>query len=113
MIKSKKDSRKRVRYSIRRKISGTLDRPRLAIFRSNKEIYAQLIDDIGGNTLTSASSKEIKGTKTEQASQVGKLIADNAKKAGVDEVVFDRGGFLYHGRVKALADSAREAGLKF
>ena len=113
MIKSKKQSRKRVRYSIRKKVSGTLDRPRLAVFRSNKEIYAQLIDDIAGNTLTSASSKEIKGTKMEQAVKVGKLIADNAKKVGVDKVVFDRGGFLYHGRVKALAESAREGGLKF
>jgi len=113
MIQSKKDSRQRVRYAIRKKVSGTSERPRLAIFRSNKEIYAQVIDDVNGNTLASASSKEAKGTKTEQASVVGKLIADNAKKAGVETVVFDRGGFLYHGRVKALADSAREAGLKF
>jgi large subunit ribosomal protein L18 len=113
MIQSKKDSRQRVRYTIRKKVSGTSERPRLAIFRSNKEIYAQVIDDVNGNTLASASSKEAKGTKTEQASVVGKLIADNAKKAGVETVVFDRGGFLYHGRVKALADSAREAGLKF
>ena len=113
MIQSKKDSRKRVRYAIRKKISGTSERPRLAIFRSNKEIYAQVIDDVNGNTLASASSKEAKGTKTEQATVVGKLIADNAKKAGVNTVVFDRSGFLYHGRVKALADSAREEGLKF
>tara|TARA_B100001142_G_scaffold301917_1_gene327987 strand:+ start:2003 stop:2341 length:339 start_codon:yes stop_codon:yes gene_type:complete len=112
-MKSKKEKRKKGRYSIRKKISGTLERPRLAIFRSNKEIYAQLIDDISGNTLASASSYDSKGTKTEQAAVVGKLIADNAKKAGVDTVVFDRGGFLYHGRIKALADSAREAGLKF
>ena len=113
MIQSKKDSRQRVRYTIRKKVSGTSERPRLAIFRSNKDIYAQVIDDVNGNTLASASSKEAKGTKTEQATVVGKLIADNAKKAGVETVVFDRGGFLYHGRVKALADSAREAGLKF
>lgn len=113
MIKSKKDSRQRVRYSIRKKISGTLERPRLAIFRSNKQIYAQLIDDVAGHTLTSASSRDSKGTKIEQATEVGKLIAANAKKVGVEQVVFDRGGFLYHGRVKALADSARESGLKF
>jgi len=113
MIQSKKDSRQRVRYTIRKKVSGTSERPRLAIFRSNKDIYAQVIDDVNGNTLASASSKEAKGTKTEQATVVGKLIADNAKKAGVETVVFDRGGFLYHGRVKALADSARDAGLKF
>ena len=113
MIKSKKDSRKRTRYSIRKKISGSPERPRLAVFRSNKEIYAQLIDDIAGNTLASASSSDIQGTKIEQATLVGKLIADNAKKVGISSVVFDRGGFLYHGRVKALADSAREAGLKF
>jgi len=113
MIKSKKDSRQKVRFAIRKKVSGTSERPRLAVFRSNKEIYAQLIDDVNGNTLASASSKEAKGNKTEQATEVGKLIAANAKNAGVDSVVFDRGGFLYHGRVKALAESAREAGLKF
>ncbi|MBC8474385.1 MAG: 50S ribosomal protein L18 [Cryomorphaceae bacterium] len=113
MIQSKKDKRQKVRYAIRKKVSGTSDRPRLAVFRSNKEIYAQLIDDVAGKTLACASSSDVKGTKTEQATVVGKLIADNAKKAGVDNVVFDRGGFLYHGRVKALADSAREAGLKF
>lgn len=113
MIQSKKDKRQKSRYSIRKKVSGTSERPRLAVFRSNKQIYAQVIDDIAGNTLASASSVETKGTKIEQASAVGKLIADNAKNAGIDTVVFDRGGFLYHGRVKALADSAREAGLKF
>ena len=112
-MKSKKDTRKRVRYSIRKKISGTSERPRLAIFRSNKEIYAQIIDDIKGITLTSASSVKTEGSKIEQAVVVGKLIADNAKKVGVANVVFDRGGFLYHGRIKALAESAREAGLKF
>jgi large subunit ribosomal protein L18 len=113
MTQSKKDSRQRVRYAIRKKVSGTSDRPRLAIFRSNKEIYAQIIDDINSSTLASASSKDAKGTKTEQAAEVGKLIAETAKKAGVKAVVFDRGGFLYHGRVKALADSARDEGLKF
>ena len=112
-MKSKKDARKRVRYSIRKKISGTSARPRLAVFRSNRDIYAQIIDDIKGATLVSASSVNSEGSKMEQAGLVGKLIADNAKKAGIENVVFDRGGFLYHGRVKALADSAREAGLKF
>ena len=118
MIQSKKDSRQKTRYAIRKKISGTAERPRLAVFRSNKQIYAQLIDDVAGNTLAAASSvdKSLEGkkiTKTEQASSVGKLIAINAKTAGIDTVVFDRSGFLYHGRVKALADSAREEGLKF
>ena len=118
MIQSKKDKRKKTRYSIRKKISGTSKRPRLSVFRSNKEIYAQLIDDVAGKTLTSASSNDKgleknKDNKTDQASAVGKLIAENAKKAGFDTVVFDRGGFLYHGRIKALADSARNAGLKF
>ena len=113
MIKSKKHKRQKARFSIRKKIFGTSERPRLAVFRSNKEIYAQLIDDIAGHTLTCASSADAKGTKIEQATIVGKLIADNAKKAGVENVVFDRGGFVYHGRVKALADSARKEGLKF
>ena len=113
MKKSKKDIRRRARYVIRKKISGTSERPRLAVFRSNKYIYAQLIDDIDGNTLAQASSNKLEGTKTEQANLVGKLIAENAKKVGISSVVFDRGGFLYHGRVKALAESARAAGLKF
>jgi large subunit ribosomal protein L18 len=113
MIQSKKNKRQKTKFSIRKKVSGTLARPRLAVFRSNKEIYAQVIDDIAGNTLACASSANAKGTKIDQATVVGKLIADNAKKAGVNTVVFDRGGFLYHGRVKALADSAREAGLNF
>ena len=113
MIKSKKIKRQKTRYSIRKKVSGTSERPRLAVFRSNREIYAQLIDDIDGKTIAHAASTDVKGTKIEQAGKVGKLIADNAKKVGVDKVVFDRGGFVYHGRVKALADSAREAGLKF
>lgn len=113
MIQSKKVKRKKSRFAIRKKVSGTSERPRLAVFRSNKEIYAQLVDDISSNTLACASSVDAKGTKVEQATIVGKLIAENAKKVGVDNVVFDRGGFVYHGRVKALADSAREAGLKF
>jgi large subunit ribosomal protein L18 len=118
MIQSKKDSRQKTRYAIRKKVSGTSERPRLAVFRSNKQIYAQLIDDVAGNTLAAASSadKSLEGkkvTKIEQALAVGKLIAVNAKTAGIDTVVFDRSGFLYHGRVKALADSAREGGLNF
>lgn len=118
MIKSKKDIRRKARYAIRNKISGTSEQPRLAVFRSNKQIYAQLINDTEGVTLASASSidKSLegkKGNKIEQAIAVGKLIAANAKAAGINSVVFDRGGFLYHGRVKALAESAREGGLKF
>ena len=110
---TKKESRLKIRYSIRKKVSGTSDKPRLAVFRSNKQIYAQIIDDITGHTITAAYSSSFEGTKTQQANEVGKLIAENAKKVGVDTVVFDRGGFLYHGRVKELADSARKAGLKF
>ena len=112
------DSRQKVRHTIRKKVFGTSERPRLAVFRSNKQIYAQLIDDVTGNTLAAASSadkslEDKKVTKIEQALAVGKLIAVNAKTAGIDTVVFDRSGFLYHGRVKALADSAREGGLNF
>ena len=117
-MNSKKQSRKKVRLSIRSKIFGTSDIPRLAVFRSNKQIYAQLIDDTVGKTLAAASSNDkklakVKGTKIDQATAVGKSIAENAKSAGIETVVFDRGGFLYHGRVKALAESARESGLKF
>ena len=101
--------------AIRTKVSGTAERPRLTVFRSNSQIYAQVIDDVKGVTLASASSLGIKDkmTKTEKAAQVGKAIAENAIKAGVTEVVFDRNGYLYHGRVQQLADAAREAGLKF
>ena len=117
-MKSKKEIRRRARYSIRKKISGTSERPRLSIYRSNQEIYAQLIDDEFGKTLGSVSSKNKAFSnksvnKTEQATEVGKMIAQAAKKIGVDKVVFDRGGFLYHGRIKALADAARESGLIF
>ena len=116
-MSSKKESRKKIRLAIRSKISGTSSLPRLSVFRSNKQIYAQLIDDAAGKTLASASSNDKvlnnKGNKTEQAVEVGKLIAENAKNIGVKSVVFDRGGFIYHGRIKALADSARESGLKF
>ena len=101
---------------VRTKISGTAECPRLNVFRSNKNIYAQVIDDVAGVTLASASTldKDVsKGTKTEQAVVVGKLVAERAVAKGISEVVFDRGGYLYHGRVKALADAARENGLKF
>ena len=117
-MNSKNQKRKKIRLSIRSKISGTSKIPRLAVYRSNKQIYAQLIDDTVGNTLASASSNQknlvkTQGTKTDQAKAVGKSIAENAKALGIQNVVFDRGGFLYHGRVKALAESARESGLKF
>lgn len=107
--------RKRIQMRIRKKISGTVDRPRISVFRSNTQIYAQIIDDIAGKTLASASSVELKakGNKTEVAAQVGKALAARAKEAGLANVVFDRGGYLFHGRVKALADGAREGGLNF
>jgi large subunit ribosomal protein L18 len=101
---------------VRGKISGTAERPRLAVFRSNRGIFASLIDDQSGRTLAGASwtgLKSFKGDKSEQAKQVGKELAAAGKKAGIESVVFDRGGYLYHGRVKALADGAREGGLKF
>ncbi len=103
---------------VRKKIRGSAERPRLAVFRSNRGIFAQLVDDESGRTLASADWLAVKGrkgvkTKTEQAAEVGKLLATNAKAAGIEEVVFDRGGFLYHGRVKAFADGAREGGLRF
>jgi large subunit ribosomal protein L18 len=111
-------SLRRVRISrgIRKKISGTVARPRLSVFRSNAGIYVQLIDDLTGKTLVSASTQDLKsdkGTKVELSKKVGVAIAEKAKAAGVTEVVFDRGGYLYHGRVKALAEGAREGGLKF
>jgi large subunit ribosomal protein L18 len=102
---------------VRRRIHGTAERPRLVVFRSIKGIEAQLVDDIAAKTVASANhvqlKKTFKGTKSEQAAEVGKLLAAAAKKAGVESVVFDRGGYLYHGRVKALADAAREEGLRF
>ena len=117
-MKSKKDKRQNIRYRIRKTINGTAEIPRLAVFRSNKQIYAQLIDDVAGNTIVAASSKDKslegkKVTKTEQAKLVGSLIGEKAKQAGVSAVKFDRGGFIYHGRVKVLAEAARETGLKF
>ena len=117
-MKSKKDKRQNIRYRIRKTIKGSADLPRLAVFRSNKQIYAQLIDDITGHTIVAASSrdKSLEGkkvTKIEQAKLVGSLIGEKAKQAGVSDVKFDRGGFIFHGRVKALAEAARETGLKF
>ncbi len=110
--------RQKIRYSIRQKISGTSEKPRLAIFRSNTDIYAQLIDDTNGVTIAAASSKDkdIKaqaGTKTEKSKLVGAAVARKAGELGVKAVVFDRGGNLYHGRVKAVAEGAREGGLQF
>ncbi|WP_028890741.1 50S ribosomal protein L18 [Tenacibaculum sp. 47A_GOM-205m] len=116
MALSKLERRQRIKHRIRKIVTGTAAKPRLSVFRSNKEIYAQLIDDVAGVTLASASSrdKEItSGSKVEAATAVGKAIAEKAVKAGVDTVAFDRNGYLYHGRVKVLADAAREAGLKF
>ncbi len=115
MAFSKINRRAKIKRRIRKKISGTSTMPRLSVFRSNKQIYAQIIDDSCGKTLVSASSYNnngAKGTKIEQAAFVGKEVAELAKKAGIETVVFDRNGYLYHGRVKSLADSAREGGLK-
>jgi large subunit ribosomal protein L18 len=117
---SRSQVRRRIHTRIRKQLAGTADRPRLAVFRSNKHIYVQLIDDTGGRTLASASTTDrtVKaglksGGNVEAAKAVGKLIAERAKQQGLEAVVFDRGGFIYRGRVRALADSAREAGLKF
>lgn len=109
------DRRQRIKAHIRHKVSGTAQKPRLTVFRSNTQIYAQCIDDVTGTTLASASSLGIKDkmTKIEQAVLVGTLVAKAAVEAGVTQVVFDRNGYLYHGRVKQLADAARAAGLKF
>ena len=116
MSLTKSDRRQRIRFRIRKSISGTATNPRLSVFRSNKEIYAQLIDDVNGVTLLSASSREKeigKGTNVEVAAAVGKLVAEKALKAGIETITFDRGGYLYHGRIKSLAEGARAAGLKF
>ena len=116
MALSKLQRRTRIKYRIRKIVSGTASKPRLSVYRSNKEIYAQLVNGVDGATIASVSSrnKEIKATtKQEAAAAVGKSIADLAVKAGVETVAFDRNGYLYHGRVKVLADAAREAGLKF
>jgi large subunit ribosomal protein L18 len=111
-----RESRLRRHRRVRGKVSGTAERPRLVVTRSNRGIVAQLVDDADGRTLVSASwlqLKSFRGNKTEQAAQVGKLLAENANLKNVKHAVFDRGGYLYHGRVKALADAAREGGLKF
>ena len=117
MSLTKSERRQRIQYRVRKIVSGTAARPRLSVFRSNKEIYTQLIDDVNGVTLLAASSKDkgvdTKGTSIEVATAVGKLVAEKALKAGIDTVTFDRGGYLYHGRIKSLAEGARAAGLKF
>jgi large subunit ribosomal protein L18 len=108
--------RERRHKRVRKQIFGTAERPRLVVFRSNRGIAAQLVDDVEGKTLAAASwldKRGAKGGKQDQAAEVGKLLAQNAKKAGVQRVVFDRGGYLFHGRVKALADAAREGGIEF
>jgi large subunit ribosomal protein L18 len=111
-----RQARERRHRRVRGKVEGTAERPRLTVFRSNRGIFAQLVDDSSGKTLAGASwitVKGLKGSKTDQAREVGKAVAAAGKKAGIEAVVFDRGGYLYHGRVKALADGAREGGLKF
>ena len=111
---TKISGKKRIRFSIRKKISGTAEKPRLSVFRSNKYIYCQIIDDLNGVTLAQADSKSIgKGSNADMAAKVGTAIAEKAKAKKISDVVFDRGGNLYHGRVKALAEAAKEAGLKF
>jgi large subunit ribosomal protein L18 len=118
-VKNKKEYRRlRIKQRIRKIVNGTSERPRMSVFRSNKQIYVQLIDDANSQTIVSASSreKELEGdkmTKIDQAKQVGKLVAKKAKDKGIENVVFDRNGYLYHGRVKSLAEAAREEGLKF
>jgi large subunit ribosomal protein L18 len=111
-----RQARDRRHRRVRKRVFGTADRPRLVVFRSNRGIEAQLVDDVEGKTVAAASwlslKKSLKGRKSEQAAEVGKLLAQNAKKAEIEEAVFDRGGYLYHGRVKALAEGAREGGLK-
>ncbi|MBX3165490.1 MAG: 50S ribosomal protein L18 [Bacteroidetes bacterium] len=118
MAVNKQERRQKIKLKLRKKIKGTTETPRLSVFRSNAEIYAQLIDDKAGKTLLAVGSaeKSIKGakaTKIEKAKQVGKLIAEKAVANGINQVVFDRNGFLYHGRIKSLAEGAREGGLKF
>ena len=117
MAVTKEARRKKIRSRIRGKISGTAERPRLSVFRSNKEIYVQLINDEAGSTLASASTRDKDfsrtGNKVEQSKSIGVLIAKKAADKGISSVVFDRGGFLYHGRVKAVAEGAREGGLNF
>lgn len=116
MALTKLERRDRIKMRIRKVVAGTATSPRLSVFRSNKEISAQLIDDVTGNTLVSASSRDkgvAKGSKLEVANSIGKALAEKATKAGIEKCAFDRNGYLYHGRVKALAEGAREGGLKF
>ena len=118
MAFSKQNRRLKIKKRVRKNISGSVDKPRMTVYRSNKQISVQVIDDRKGNTLVAASSlvKDIasqEGNKSETAANVGKLVAERARNAGIETVVFDRNGYLYHGRVKQLADAAREAGLKF
>ncbi len=118
MSLTKSERRQRIKFRIRKVVSGTPAQPRLAVFRSNKEIYAQIVDDVTGNTISAASSRDkdissAKATKIDIAKLVAKSLAEKALKAGVETIAFDRGGYLYHGRVKSLAEGAREAGLKF
>lgn len=114
MTTKKVERRIKIKFRIRKSVNGTAERPRLSVFRSNKQIYAQVINDLTGATLASASSLGMeKMPKQEQAQKVGELVAEKAKAAGIETVVFDRNGYLYHGRVKELADGARKGGLKF
>ncbi|MCR5138669.1 MAG: 50S ribosomal protein L18 [Bacteroidaceae bacterium] len=111
---TKQERRTKIKYRVRNKISGTPERPRMTVFRSNKQIYVQIIEDVNGRTLAAASSLGLEAMpKKEQAAKVGELIAQKAQEAGIQAVVFDRNGYLYHGRVKELADAARKGGLKF
>ncbi|MFN7312137.1 MAG: 50S ribosomal protein L18 [Bacteroidota bacterium] len=114
-IRKKLERRAKIRKGIRSRVFGTPEKPRLSVFRSNKDIYAQLIDDVHGKTIASASSKNLKdkATKIEKSAIVGKELAEKAKAAGVNTCIFDRNGYLYHGRVKSLAEGAREGGLQF
>ena len=114
MTTKKEQRRIKIKFRIRKHVNGTAERPRLSVFRSNKQIYAQVINDVDGRTLASASSLGmVKMPKIQQAEKVGALVAEKAKSAGIETVVFDRNGYLYHGRVQALADAARQGGLKF
>ena len=111
--RTRDEKRVRRHLRVRKKVTGSSDRPRLVVFRSLKHIYAQLVDDVSGKTLLTVSDSKLEGKKSEKSAEVGKLLAARAKEAGVTSVVFDRAGYQYHGRVKAVADGAREGGLEF
>ena len=114
MTTKKVERRIKIKYRIRKRVNGTAERPRMSVFRSNKQIYVQIVNDLTGTTLASASSLGLETMpKKEPAAKVGELLAKKAQEVGVEKIVFDRNGYLYHGRVKALADAAREGGLKF